>query len=159
MSPAATSSRALVIAAVLGVSAVCVWWFCWGAMPERVEYPSAPPAPPPSANAGAGDTAVPPPHGALAGIPPAALAATLWDEPPAAAAQPEAPPPLAMELVAVVGRAGDRRAFVFDAAGNAYHELRAGEEVPGRKARLLAIDERGAVIEHLGREVRLEIKP
>ncbi len=155
------ASRRAVIACALAVTAAAAWALLGarpaphsylsrladlGAVPERVS------------ESGAGAV---PPSELLA----AATAATLWDElfpaPPPAAVEPP-PPTLTVELVAIIGSADRRRAFLFDKATQTYQDLGVGESLAsaaGPAAKLTAVGDRHALFDLAGREVRVELTP
>ncbi len=163
-----------VVSSVAGGAALfaaCVAWSLSQIGPQR-RYRSA--IDPPAARA------APDLGQSITTVPPGALAVSLWDDLfPESRPEPEPPPPprLALELVALLGPAGARRAFVYDADLREYFDLAPGDTAalaadersfPPRSAeatatdsrpRLLRIDDAGAVFAHAGREVRVELKP
>lgn len=155
------ASRRVLIACALAVTAAAGWALL-GARPTPRSYLSrlADLGAPPERAGESGPGAVP-----QSELLAAATAATLWDElfpaPPPPAVEPP-PPTLAVELVAIIGAADRRRAFLFDKATQTYQDLGVGESLAkagGTAARLTAVGERHALFDLAGREVRVELTP
>lgn len=155
------ASRRALVACSLAVTAAAAWALL-GARPPSHVYVSrlADLGAPPERMSVSSASAVPPSE-LLA----AATAATLWDElfptPPPAVVEPP-PPTLAVELIAIIGAADRRRAFLFDRATQTYQEIGVGDSLAktgGSAARLTAVGERHALFDLAGREVRVELTP